>query len=220
VYKELRLYPNTSPNPCDTNNKGAMYNNATDNQVYVCNGSSWKTLGGFWAATGNDIYNTNSAEVKLMGNLDLNNKLLKNAKIQYWYYTAGNTLLKSDNAEIATFDGVKSISIPYSIVQGPKSSTFTISCIVRRPGANRACTVSIYKNGSSLVRRLCAARDSDSSPITCTRDVGGWRPGDTIELWGDTACTRPGDCTCYVSKFEVKGALNWETVSLSSPPEW
>ncbi len=47
VYKELRLYPNTSPNPCDSNsnNKGAMYYNDSDNQVYVCNGTAWKTLG-------------------------------------------------------------------------------------------------------------------------------------------------------------------------------
>jgi len=45
VYKELKLYPNTSPNPCDINNKGAMYYNDADNQVYVCDGSSWKTVG-------------------------------------------------------------------------------------------------------------------------------------------------------------------------------
>jgi len=45
VYKELRLYPNTSPNPCDNNNKGAMYYNDSDSQVYVCNGTAWKTLG-------------------------------------------------------------------------------------------------------------------------------------------------------------------------------
>jgi len=45
VYKELRLYPNTSPSACDANNKGAMYYNDSDNQTYVCNGSDWK-IGG------------------------------------------------------------------------------------------------------------------------------------------------------------------------------
>ncbi len=55
VYKELRLYPNTSPNTCDATNEGAMYydDSPTVKQVKVCRKTGtfpdtydWRLLGG------------------------------------------------------------------------------------------------------------------------------------------------------------------------------
>lgn len=53
VYKEMRLYPNTSPNTCDAANEGAMYydNTSSSNQVLVCRQTgfstyAWESFGG------------------------------------------------------------------------------------------------------------------------------------------------------------------------------
>lgn len=51
VYREMRLYPNTSPSACNANNEGAMYYDNTTNQAMICRETSpllytWEVIGG------------------------------------------------------------------------------------------------------------------------------------------------------------------------------
>ena len=67
VYRTLRLYPNDGIDPAVACTKpGEMYYDLSDNQVYVCDGSSgqWQPLGGgaggYWAVSpwdSDNIYN-------------------------------------------------------------------------------------------------------------------------------------------------------------------
>jgi hypothetical protein len=68
VYKTLRLYPNNDAGfapGVGCTNPGEMSYDSDTNAVLVCNGatSTWQSLGGFWAASGTDIYNTNTGNV-------------------------------------------------------------------------------------------------------------------------------------------------------------
>ncbi len=65
VYNEMRLYPHATPiTSCDTTTEGTMFYNSTAHELQVCNGSGvWKSGGGFWAGSGDDIYNTNTGNV-------------------------------------------------------------------------------------------------------------------------------------------------------------
>lgn len=66
VYKTLRLFPNDDAMlGDDCSNSGEMSYSLSGNEILVCNGSSlkWSVLGGYWAANGSDIYNTNSGKV-------------------------------------------------------------------------------------------------------------------------------------------------------------
>lgn len=68
VYREMRLHPNSSPSTCDANNEGAIYYNDATNQLMVCGETgpatyAWASAGGYWAASNDDIYNTNIANV-------------------------------------------------------------------------------------------------------------------------------------------------------------
>ncbi len=65
VYNEMRLYPHTTPIvSCDSTTEGTMFYNLSAHELQVCNGSgSWKSGGGFWASSGDDIYNTNTGNV-------------------------------------------------------------------------------------------------------------------------------------------------------------
>jgi len=64
-YNELQLYPHSDPvTPCNANTRGTMFYDADDGLIKICEGSSgnWVAMG-FWAASGIDIYNTNSGYV-------------------------------------------------------------------------------------------------------------------------------------------------------------
>ena len=62
-YNELRLYPHSDPvTTCNINTKGTMYYDSEDNQIYFCNGNAW-IRSGYWAASGNNIYNINPDNV-------------------------------------------------------------------------------------------------------------------------------------------------------------
>jgi hypothetical protein len=70
VYKQMRLYPTDDIDPTAAcSNKGEMYYDDTGtpgNQLYVCDGSAWQGLEGYWAASPSDpnnIYNTNTGYV-------------------------------------------------------------------------------------------------------------------------------------------------------------
>jgi len=66
-YRELQLYPQSSPTACGSATEGTMYYHSAAKEVRVCNGSSYTTIsggGGFWSAVGtNNIVNTNSGNV-------------------------------------------------------------------------------------------------------------------------------------------------------------
>ncbi len=70
VYNEMRLYPHATPiTSCDSTTEGTMFYNSTAHELQVCNGSGvWKSGGGFWAGSGNDIYNTNSGNIGIEKN--------------------------------------------------------------------------------------------------------------------------------------------------------
>ena len=45
TYKELKLFPNTSPSTCNASNEGAMYYDDSTNQIRFCNGSApWQII--------------------------------------------------------------------------------------------------------------------------------------------------------------------------------
>lgn len=47
VYKQLKLAPQSSPpSACDSNARGTMYYNSTDNLVYACNGTAFNSMSG------------------------------------------------------------------------------------------------------------------------------------------------------------------------------
>ena len=63
VYQNLRLYP-LDNEICNADQEGLLYYDKDDNTVYVCDGSDWQALAGWWAASTvaghtDDIYNTN-----------------------------------------------------------------------------------------------------------------------------------------------------------------
>jgi hypothetical protein len=67
VYKQLRLYPQSSAlaTPCQ---EGSMYYDLGVHGLMACNSAlQWQQVGGggvsYWAANGNDIYNTNTGNV-------------------------------------------------------------------------------------------------------------------------------------------------------------
>ncbi|MDD2654971.1 MAG: hypothetical protein PHI86_07720, partial [Candidatus Omnitrophica bacterium] len=73
VYNVLRLNPNDSFTPgAACTNRGEMYYDSSDSQVYICNGT-WQAMGGgsFWRANGNNIENTNTELVAILTNLRL-----------------------------------------------------------------------------------------------------------------------------------------------------
>ncbi|MDD3345698.1 MAG: hypothetical protein PHO34_04660 [Candidatus Omnitrophica bacterium] len=44
-YNELQLYPHSSPTvSCNSSKRGTMYYDSDDNNMYVCNGTSWLVL--------------------------------------------------------------------------------------------------------------------------------------------------------------------------------
>ncbi len=44
-YNELQLYPHSSPTtPCNSSSKGTMYYDSDDNTMYVCNGTTWRSI--------------------------------------------------------------------------------------------------------------------------------------------------------------------------------
>ncbi len=65
VYNEMRLYPHSIPiTSCDSTTEGTMFYNDSAQELQVCTASGlWKSGGGFWVGSGNDIYNTNSGNV-------------------------------------------------------------------------------------------------------------------------------------------------------------
>ncbi|MBU0547674.1 MAG: hypothetical protein KJ710_05490 [Candidatus Omnitrophica bacterium] len=75
-YNELQLYPHSTPTAtCDAAHKGTMYYDSDDSQIKVCDGAgTWSSLSGFWAASGNNIYNTNSGNVGI-GTMNATSKL-------------------------------------------------------------------------------------------------------------------------------------------------
>jgi len=83
VYNEMQLFPHSTPvTTCDAEHEGTMYFDSDDHMLYVCGCPqggvcSWNAAGGagagFWAASGDDIYNTNTADVKITRNLKVLN---------------------------------------------------------------------------------------------------------------------------------------------------
>lgn len=68
VYNELRLYPHSPvTTSCDSSQEGLMYYDSNTHNLYVCryDGTTyaWESGGSYWAASGNDIYNTNTGNV-------------------------------------------------------------------------------------------------------------------------------------------------------------
>ncbi len=64
VYNEIRLYPHSVPvTSCDSTTEGTIFYNLTAHDIQICRGAAWGGGSGFWAGSGNDIYNTNSGNV-------------------------------------------------------------------------------------------------------------------------------------------------------------
>ncbi len=62
VYQTLRLYPNGNFTPGDScTNAGEMSYNVDTNQVYVCNGSNWVSIGGAGAFTQFKVFNSSGS---------------------------------------------------------------------------------------------------------------------------------------------------------------
>lgn len=60
-YNSLRLYPASDIDPtASCTNAGEMFYHATDNQIYVCDGALWQTLGeSYWELTGDTVHTKN-----------------------------------------------------------------------------------------------------------------------------------------------------------------
>ena len=57
IYQQLRLMPTDSIDPLAAcSDKGEMYYDDSDNQMYVCNGTSWQSSQSYWTRNLNDIY--------------------------------------------------------------------------------------------------------------------------------------------------------------------
>jgi len=78
--------------------RGLLYYDTTDNTVYVCKGAAgWQQLAGWWAAWGNNIYNTNTGNVGIgvlpTQRLDISGRI----RIRYGYPGAGKVLTSDAN---------------------------------------------------------------------------------------------------------------------------
>ncbi len=63
-YNELQLYPHSSPvTACNATTRGTMYYDSDDNQIKVCDGTSWTNLGGggYWTLFGSSLYPNDTA---------------------------------------------------------------------------------------------------------------------------------------------------------------
>jgi hypothetical protein len=66
VYKELRLYPHTSPTACDSLTEGNMYYNSATHEVMVCKwvggflDYDWRSISSLWTLNGTNLYPNNS----------------------------------------------------------------------------------------------------------------------------------------------------------------
>ena len=176
--------------------------------------------------TGNVGIGTTSPSYKLdvEGDVTLNDNTLRYTKVRTWYYTASDTTLKSDDAQVSSSDGelVKTVLIPTEAVWTNRSTlriswqqkandatsgTDTFCCDVRRDGLTKA-------------GNICS---TDSSGwVTKTVDVSGWKPGDQIELycWLSNAFTN--GIAGYVRYFKIKGTINWTTTRITgdAAPSW
>jgi len=64
VYNELRLFPHSTPVAvCGPETEGTIYYDIDDHLLKVCDGTGFGGGSGFWAASGDDIYNTNIGNV-------------------------------------------------------------------------------------------------------------------------------------------------------------
>jgi len=78
VYNTLRLFPHDTYTPgAACSNPGEMYYDASDNEVYICDGTTnlWESLG-WWTLDGNttDIVNTNPGRVRIAQTLQVDGK--------------------------------------------------------------------------------------------------------------------------------------------------
>ncbi len=74
-YNELQLFPHNPAVAACPGSTGTIYYDSIANQLFFCNGTAWTLLGGgFWAASGNDIYNTNTGNVGI-GTITPNNRI-------------------------------------------------------------------------------------------------------------------------------------------------
>ncbi len=100
VFKNMRFYPNDANTPgASCTREGETYFDDSVSTLYICSGTpgsyTWQVapgLGGYWAASGNDIYSTNTGNAGIVtsptgatsphggatGNLDANDVYLRN----------------------------------------------------------------------------------------------------------------------------------------------
>lgn len=204
-------------NQMQANSLGIGDNNKDGN---LDNGDVPTTAGDVWIRGNVGIGTDNPLEkLSVAGNLDLQQNIIKNAKIEKAYYKVGTTLLKSDD-NLATppapgMSKMKEIRVPTGLLD--RDHAFRISYTVELVGnlcISGGCWAFIGRNGGSNVGGgaycdMCAPQKK----LTIVADIGGWRPGDTIEIWGLYNTIAPA--VSVVTNFRVYGDIQWEVIDLS-----
>ncbi len=107
VYKRLRVYPSTDISPLAVcTNKGEMFYNDSDNQLYICNGNNWVSAGGggdYWTLSGTNLYANDTNWNVGIGTTDLTGTVHEGTfsaklKVAGVILANNNIVIDSDNA--------------------------------------------------------------------------------------------------------------------------
>jgi len=158
-------------------------------------------------------------KLNIAGNVDLADNFLLNTKINLWYYTEGGGLLKADDSERSsdsnTMVRLKEIIIPDQQMIGP-ASTFTISFDARAKPFGNVGQAQVYRNGSAVG----ALFNLTETYTTYTQILGGWLPGDKIQIYGHAGGSILEVYRVRVKNFRIYGTLFWKEVQLTGNPSW
>lgn len=159
VYNELRLYPHSpATTACDSTQEGNTYYDLNAHNLYVCryNGTTyaWESGGGFWTASGNNIYNTNTGKVGIGTNLptvklDVSGDLNVSGTI-----TAG--AIQGKRISISKTQKCGEFMYPSNYLICPVSHPRIISCSYT--GSLSFCEI-VPKNGNSCSCSGCSGSD-------------------------------------------------------------
>ncbi len=163
---------------------------------------------------------SDTARLKTARDINFQDKKIKNAKVISYYYTAGTTLLKSNDSEtsVTYYDPMqvaKTITCPAQVLYPTTTSTFTIEFEMRL-STSTFWTVygRIYVNGEAV--GTLRSYDGTTDWQFYSEDISDIVPGDDIQIYlgGNNGSTK------LVKNFRVKGTESCEYKSINASPTW